>query len=227
MKYLSTFVFILIVFLSCSEQNLEGPQTKHFPLLNDGNLSLQYYFDYDESIQTPEKLDTLNLITKKNIEIYHNFYTAFYYRDSSDLYIHDRETNRIIYNFLPIRYEDGNYYEVIENINELDNYEVLVLKDSISAGDKWETVSVQRDDTLHFKLEVMEFMPKYTSRSYTFYDVYKLKQIITRVTESGYVVQNDVSFHYYNKKYGIIRKEIPPYQSGTYVTVIFDRLIFD
>ncbi len=218
-------VLVLMMVTSCSKENIKsGPE---FPITKSGTLNFEYNFDYTNP--TPPPSDTLQLKTIQNVNINIASYTAFYYlNDTSDFYIHDKKTGRITYNFLPVRYEDGNYYEIIENYPFIGKREVLVLKDDLTVGEIWsDTIYSERDDeTTVYLFEVQDKLATYSPGQFTFQDVYKIRQLIKSPDSNTNPSDDAISFHYYNKDFGIIRKEIPPYQSGTYGTVIFNRLIY-
>jgi hypothetical protein len=215
---------MVVLIISCSKVDIKiDPQ---FPILNAGSQSFEYYYDFSETLNIP--MDTLQLKTIQNVAIGDAFYTAFYYlNDSSELYIHNNETKRIIYNFLPLRYEKGNYYETIESYYIYDVNEVCILKDNMAIGDSWFTTRIGKSDmdTLNYKIEITDIIPEFSTREYNYKNVFKIKQTISAISSKGVLVNTDVSYHFYNKDYGIIRKEIPPIQSGTYSRVIFDRII--
>jgi len=218
------FVPIALITISCSKDNLQPiPQ---FPLTQSGSVSFAYHFDFEEPDFFPT--DTLNLKTVEHIGIMDHYYTAFYMaEDSAFPYFHDKDTKRLIYNFLPVRYEDGNYYEVIEYSLPADKYEICMLKDNLSVGDRWESTIIRDgdNDTLIYSFEVVDQFPEFSVNQYNYRNVTRIRQEVYAFNGSGIKIDIYESYHFYNKDFGIIRREIPPYQSGTYGKIIFDRII--
>lgn len=224
MRTLLMFVPIALITISCSKDNLQP--TPQFPVTGVGQLDFEYYYDFEDPDHFPS--DTLHLKTVANVEINDHLYTAFFNAvDTVPSNFEDKDSKRLIYNFLPVRYEDGNYYEVIEYSFPAENYEICMLKDNLSVGDRWESTIIRDgdNDTIIYSFEVVDQFPEFSVNHHNYRNVTRIRQKVYAFNGSGIRIDIYESYHFYNKDLGIIRREIPPYQSGTYGKVIFDRII--
>lgn len=228
MKNAIQLPFLISVFilssLSCSTDKIKTNPA--YPITRNQELEFEYYFDSENDNSFSP--DTIKIKAIESVDINNKLYTVFYNDSNSSLHIHDKETYRIIYNFLPVRYENGNYYQVIDPPLATGESDICILKDGIRKGDGWffEVVLQEDDMTLIHIFEVSDEIPIYTTGHYIYNNVFKIRQLIQFIDNTnGNVVQEYISYHYYNKEFGIVRKEIPPYLSGTFGLIIFNRII--
>ena len=205
---LIAFLFILN---SCLDKDIEP--TDQFQLFNRSLIFEYYYFNEEE---WPTHVLRLKLIEKK---FNNKLYYAFYDDESNptpSFVLHDKD-GELDFNFLPVRYENGNYYEYRGG-----DKEVLILKDKIKTGDSWKETFDENEDLITYTFEVVAIFSTFYEFGIEYKDVYKIKETFeTNNTEKN---RSPSSYHYYNKENGLIRREIPTYQSGTYGPITFNRV---
>lgn len=196
------------IFASCADENIEpGPQ---FQLFADKTLKFEYSYNYDHN-HWP--MWELNLSLVDGLEINDRLYTAFAYSDGSKSSFGDDSI--LDYNFLPIRYERGLYYEY-----RCTN-EVVILKDKLKQGDTWTSEFQCGDEIITYTFEVVEKHETYNEFGVEYADVFQVREI-AHTDKPG--SSGAISMHYYNKEKGIVRREMPMYVSGTFGPMFFNRI---
>ena len=197
---------------SCSKEDVK-PEPR-FNILNNTSLTFEYYFDFEDIGQMPVNKIDMDI---KEYKFKGKDYFAFSYSGGTKpAFTYSHNDDILEYNFLPIRYEDGNYYEL------RGNHELIILKDNIKVGDSWSSdFHLENDEVITtFSFKVLEKYAVYEEFGIKYNDVFVLQE-----TLSGSNTSNElVSLHYYNYKNGIIRREIPMYVSGTYGPITFNRI---
>ena len=204
--WLIAFIFLSI---SCSEE--EPAPTNQFNLLMDKHLKFEYYYEGSGN------QETLRLKLIEGVEFNNTLYYGFYDDGSvpqPSFALHNK--NGILdFNFLPLQYKNGNYYE-LRGTNEL-----LILKDDVQKGDSWtETYDDFGNLSTHTFLVVAVF-PSFNEFGIEYKDVYKIQE--TKSSTNPGTNGDLISYHYYNKLKGIIRREIPVHESGTFGAITFNR----
>lgn len=211
-----SFVLIVITLTlvtSCNEETARpDPQ---FRLFDNQTLSYNYYYDFEGWEQLP--LLDLQLQLVAGLKVNDKVYCGFSYYETQ---IHDFDLSNdddiLDFNFLPIRYENGNYYEFRRY------YELVVLKDDLRLGDSWEQSFEVRDgETITHKFKLIDIKAVYQAGSHQYENVFQIKETI-HANDSG-TDDGITSMHFYSHSLGIIRREIPMYISGTYGPIVFNR----
>jgi len=210
LKTLVYSIAVLFLFTSCNEESIEP--TPQYQLFRNQNLTYEYYYAFEDWEQS--SLDELQLQLVEGLNLDNNFYYGFSnsgnHTPSFDLSNND---DILDFNFLPIRYENGNYFEL------RSEGELIILKDNMNLGDNWEHIIEIGEDTLTYTFEVVQVYDTYNANSYQYDNVFQVNETVES-TSTGYDVS--VSMHFYNKDFGIIRREIPQYVSGTYGPIVFN-----
>jgi len=197
---------------SCNNEDDETASAPQFNLVADSLILLEYYYDFDGEWPVEELL--LQLV--ENVEIGNNTYAGFSAPNLTFNGFDQNDDGILDYNFLPIRYENGYHYE------RRENREVVVLKDGINLGDSWSDEFIyESGDTSRYTFDVVAFYETYNEFGIDYENVYQIKETFHFSSAS----HAQISTHYYNEEYGIIRREIPYYISGTYGPIIFNRII--
>lgn len=209
------FLIILLLFgmLSCSDHNFEPKQ--QFPLTRMDTLKFEYFFDFDDQ-QLPGSGEQLEIETVNGLRFKNKSYVGFTRVDKSQS-LFNGDDSILIFNFLPIRYQDGQYFEYRYD------HEVIILKDNVKKGDRWKThfSNNDRSVTTH-TFDVVEKYAVYEKFGIQYYDVFQVRETWHNNSRNNY--DDALTMHYYNKDRGIIRREMPVYVSGTYGAVIFNRI---
>jgi len=211
-KSYSAILMILLLSACAKETKLQEPEFELFS--NETTLKFEYYYDWEEEDeQWPiEELE----LKVEDVEIEDQTYTGFKNlnepKPAFDLH---KETGVLDFNFVPIRYENGNYY-ARRGIRE-----IVILKDNIELGDIWTEEFVNDDGTpVNYALEVIALHEIYDEFGIEYENVFQIKETL----EYPNITIDQTAMHYYNKEIGIIRKEIPQYISGTYGPITFNRI---
>lgn len=206
------YVFIiLILILSCSKEITEP--VNQFPLFNSEDLEFVYSYDGNMDFAYP-----LRLRVKKSEMLGNKPYYTFYDNGSNPVppFQYMKEYEMLNYNFLPVRYQGGRYFEYRES------FEIVILKDNIKKGDTWFSVFHNGSCLFTYTFKVLDKFSTFNAGGSVYKNVFKIQETI----HSKRIGCSDdlTSYHYYNMTNGIIRREIPVYQSGTYVGINFDRV---
>jgi len=207
-------VSLQTIVTSCNNENLETALEPEFSLFANSIQKFEFYFE-DANFE-PNNADELELLIVENVEIEDKLYTSFEHLDETkSFFIQPNQDNILDYNFVPIRYEDGNYYELREQ------GEVIFLKDDMNVGDVWSMEFIDNQKTIIYTFELVNIFEIYNELETTYEDVYQVKEVIDN---SYLTIDNQVSMHYYNREVGIIRREIAIYISSAYLPITFNRI---
>jgi hypothetical protein len=208
MKLHQVFVLVFII-TSCSNDGLEP--INQFPILDSRDVKFEYY--YGNPDQWP--VNVLDLKVVEGIELNGKLYSAFFDNNSNPkpTNIISDDLGMLAYNFLPIRYEDGNYYEY-------RGKDVLILKDNIKQGDSWIEIFHENEIETTYSFEVISIHSTFSEHGILYDDVYEIMETISFPDNGS---DDFISHHYYNKEIGIIKRVVPAYQSGAYLETTFIR----
>ncbi|MEM7368043.1 MAG: hypothetical protein AAF587_05540 [Bacteroidota bacterium] len=215
------FYFLILLFLcSCNSWDLQP--RNNFRLFDNETLVFDYYFDFGQSTD-PSSNYTMAIRLQDGVEVEGGVYHAFFDQNSNPVpnFILG-EDNQLIYNLLPIRYEDGNYFEYRGQTLTDERKEVLILKNNIQKGDSWEQRFERTDFEFIYSFEVVEFFETYNGFGIEYDNVYKIKESVFPSPLGAF--DPYISYHYYNRDMGIVRREIPIYVSGAFSPVTFNRI---
>ncbi len=152
--------------------------------------------------------DTVMLVQKpvKIENSYNGSYNAFFNGDGDTLK----------YNFPPIRYSRGTYYE------RRGDRDIAILNDSIEVGDKWTARSAsEKYNSNSISFEVISKGTHHIA-SKIYDDVYLVKEIEKSWRENS---DEMISYHYYSKTHGIVKRDIDTYVSNYYCNAVFEKLM--
>lgn len=199
----------LFLLISCS---LEEPEpTDQFNLFKEENLKFEY------SVEGSDNQEILNLKIVERVERNNTLYYGFYDNGSvpQPSFTLHMENDVLGFNFLPLRYKNGNYYEL------RGDKELLILKDEIQKGDSWIETYDDFGHTSTHTFKVVALFPSFKEFGTEYKDVYRIQE--TKSSTNPGTNGDLVSYHYYNKLKGIIRREIPVHESGTFGSITFNR----
>ena len=209
------FLFIaLIFFFSCNEESIK-PEPQ-FQIFADQTLKYEYYYDYEGWGQWPVNVLQLQVIEglRFNNKLYNGFSNSDDSKPDFDLSNGD---DVLDFNFLPIRYENGKYFEL------RGSKELIILKDNLRKDDTWEhNFRTDDEEIITYTFEVLEKHQVYKANKDEYQNVFQIKE--TFHTNNPGSNGDQISMHFYNRQMGIIRREIPVYVSGTYAPIVFNRI---
>lgn len=207
-------VSLQTIITSCNNEDEEIVLEPEFALFSNSIQKFEFYFE-DTSFE-PNNANELELLIVEDVEIEDKLYTGFEHLDETNsFFVQPNQDNILDYNFVPIRYEDGNYYELREQ------GEVVFLKDDMNVGDVWFMEFIDDQKTIIYTFELINIFEIYNELETTYEDVYQVKEVIDN---SYLTIDNQTSMHYYNKEVGIIRREIAIYISSAYLPITFNRV---
>lgn len=221
MKILQLAVLVLIL-CSCKNDKLSPDLT--FNIVESKELK----FDYSHAFIGLDLPTYVLSLKTKALNLNQQDYHAYFNNESSPTpnFTFGISENYLVSNFLPIRYEDGNYYEY-KGLNSFygvaSSEETIILKDNIQKGDQWTSeVSTDDGDTIVYNFEVVDKHDVYNEFGIEYRDVYQIKEwFVQRQPSSGHDI---ITMHYFNRENGIVRREVPTYVSGTYGPIVFNRI---
>ncbi len=214
---------VLVLFLSsCSKDAIEpNPQ---FNFFENKQLSFEYY---DPTVIADYLIISDLKIKVEQVRLNGRDYQGFYDHENfpTPIFALSATENLLGFNLLPIRYENGNYFEYrgthnfwgIESTNE-----VLILKDDLKKGDEWMSAQVlDNGELLTHEFEVIEQHDVFVKFGIEHLDVFQIKETMT---SNNPLVDKSISMHFYNREKGIIRRELPHQVSGTFSSLILSRM---
>ncbi len=211
------FVLISLIMTSCRDNStICHHENIDFPIAEKMDMKFEYFYTYPETTGWP--IESLNLVMENLVSNEKN-YSAFYYDETFEHPSYFNDGGELIFNFLPIRKENNNYFEL-----RYGEQDVLILKDGIQVGDSWESIVPSQDgSSLNItNFEVVDKIDALEIAGQIFSNVFKVKETLT----SDFSPSDEIiSYHYYNTTHGIVKREIPTYVSGTYGPITFNRII--